>query len=134
MLKAFEDMNYEAVDNVPLSLLSSLVMSAQPAFQGAGFDRPLAVGVDIRTRDFGVDAFLSHYDELTQSSTLDVQILFVDCDDEELRRRYEVTRHRHPVTKTRRAVERPSSELSDILSAFGRKECRLIERFSITQC
>lgn len=105
VLKAFEDINYEAVDNVPLSLLGSLVMSAQPAFQGAGFDRPLAVGVDIRTRDFGVDTFLAHYDELAKDGLVDVQILFVDCDDEELRRRYEVTRHRHPL-----AMDRPLAD------------------------
>ena len=42
-LKALEDMGYEAVDNLPLSLLSNLV---QP-----GSSRPLAVGVDARTRD-----------------------------------------------------------------------------------
>ena len=31
VLKAFEDLDYEAVDNVPLPLLGSLVLSAQPA-------------------------------------------------------------------------------------------------------
>ncbi len=104
-LKALEDLSYEAVDNVPLSLLDSLVLSNQPALSGARLERPLAVGVDIRTRDFGVETFLQRYDELTRDGAFDVQILFLDCDDEELARRYEVTRHRHPL-----AVDRPIAD------------------------
>ena len=105
VLKAFEDLAYEAVDNVPLPLLGSLVLSAQPGLTGSGFDRPIAVGVDIRTRGFGVDAFLTQFDELAGTGTVEVEILFVDCDDEELRRRYEVTRHRHPL-----AMDRPIAD------------------------
>ncbi|MGE4219865.1 MAG: RNase adapter RapZ [Alphaproteobacteria bacterium] len=51
-LKVLEDIGYEAVDNLPLSLLPALVAG------GRGRGRPLAIGVDIRTRDFGVDPFL----------------------------------------------------------------------------
>ncbi|MDE0538447.1 MAG: RNase adapter RapZ [Rhodospirillales bacterium] len=105
VLKAFEDLDYEAVDNVPLPLLGSLVLSAQPGLTGSGFDRPIAVGVDIRTRGFGVDAFLTQFDELAGTGSVEVEILFVDCDDEELRRRYEVTRHRHPL-----AMDRPIAD------------------------
>src|SRR6185503_20502312 len=56
-LKAFEDMGYEAVDNLPLSLLPSLVAptSDQP---------PLALGVDVRTRDFAVPALVAALDSL----------------------------------------------------------------------
>ena len=48
-LKALEDLGYEAVDNLPLSLLSNLV-----GLQGRTVG-PMVIGVDIRTRDFGVD-------------------------------------------------------------------------------
>ena len=44
-LKALEDLGYEAVDNLPLSLLSSLLSP------GNGGGRALAIGVDARTRD-----------------------------------------------------------------------------------
>ena len=40
-LKSLEDLGYEAVDNLPLSLLGSLVRSGE-------LTRPLAIGIDIR--------------------------------------------------------------------------------------
>ena len=44
-LKALEDLGYEAVDNLPISLFTGLVRSDDL------FDRrPIAIGVDIRTR------------------------------------------------------------------------------------
>ena len=94
-LKAFEDIGYEAVDNLPLSLLSSLV---QPV---AGDRRPLAVGVDVRTRDFGVVPFLEELDELIERTDLSVRVLFLDCDEEILRRRFTETRRRHPAAPDR---------------------------------
>lgn len=94
-LKALEDMGYEAVDNLPLSLLTSLV---QP---GAGKRRPLAVGVDVRTRDFGVEPFIEELDELINLPDLAVRLLFLDCDPEVLRRRFTETRRRHPAAPDR---------------------------------
>ena len=99
-LKALEDLGYEAVDNLPLSLLASLV---QPS--GAGSGRPLAIGVDIRTRDFGVEPFLHELDDLIAHPELDVKLVFLDCEDEVLRRRYTETRRRHPL-----ALDRPVSD------------------------
>ncbi len=92
-LKALEDMDYEAVDNVPLLLLDSLVA---PDVQ-----RPMAIGVDIRTRDFGVEPFLGAIDRLQAGNGVDVRVLFLDCDDVVLSRRYEETRHRHPLAGNR---------------------------------
>jgi UPF0042 nucleotide-binding protein len=97
-LKVLEDLGYEAVDNLPLSLLSSLV---QPRAARDAAVRPLAIGVDIRTRDFGVEFFIDELDRLTASDERVVQTLFLDCDDEVLRRRYTETRRRHPLAEDR---------------------------------
>jgi UPF0042 nucleotide-binding protein len=94
-LKALEDLGYEAVDNLPLSLLASLV---EPRGAAA---RPLAIGVDIRTRDFGVEIFIEALDRLLARGELVVRTLFLDCDDEVLRRRYSETRRRHPLAEDR---------------------------------
>jgi len=98
-LKTLEDIGYEAVDNIPLFLLSSLVTPVQRV------RRPIAIGADIRTRDFGVEAFLKELDHLVAESGAEVKVLFMDCDDDELRRRYAETRHRHPL-----ALDRPVSD------------------------
>lgn len=97
-LKALEDMGYEAVDNLPLSMLSALVRSG-------GVERPLAVGIDIRTRDFGVASMLAGMDELSGGGSLDMRLVFMDCDDETLGRRFTETRRRHPL-----AMDRPLAD------------------------
>ena len=93
-LKALEDIGYEAVNNLPLKLLAALVLESHA--------RPLAVGVDSRTRDFAVRSVAAELDRLTGDPTLDVRLLFLDCDDEVLRRRYTETRRRHPLAPDRR--------------------------------
>lgn len=91
-LKAFEDMGYEAVDNLPLGLMERLVDDPRP-----GTRKPLAVGIDIRTRDFDVSRLLSVIDALRTHPDLDVDLLFLDADDHILARRFTETRRRHPI-------------------------------------
>ncbi len=98
-LKALEDVGYEAVDNLPLSLMPSLL---HPATKQSG---ALAISVDIRTRDFTVDAFEAEIAPLLARDDLDVRLLFVDCDDEVLRRRYTETRRRHPLADDRPLID-----------------------------
>ncbi|HEY9080575.1 RNase adapter RapZ [Magnetovibrio sp.] len=98
VLKAFEDLMFEALDNVPLSLLPNIVAPPHEVLPGFSVPpRPIAVGVDIRTRDFAADAFVRQLDALHTLPDVDVKVLFVDCGDEELVRRYTETRHRHPL-------------------------------------
>ena len=97
-LKALEDLGYEAVDNLPLSLLGNLV-----GLQGSTVG-PMAIGVDIRTRDFGVDQLIQEIDSFIHRPDLDARVVFLDCDDEILRQRYTETRRRHPMADERRSV------------------------------
>jgi RNase adapter protein RapZ len=63
---------------------------------------PLALGVDVRTRDFAVPALVAALDSLVEDQGLDLRIVFLDCDDDRLERRYTETRRPHPL-----AAERP---------------------------
>lgn len=99
VLKGLEDMGFEAIDNLPLSLLASLVLPHQPRFAAREIVRPLAIGVDIRTRDFDVVPFLDSLAELRGQENLDVKLLFLDCSDVALERRYGDTRRRHPLAR-----------------------------------
>ncbi|NQW01089.1 MAG: RNase adapter RapZ [Rhodospirillales bacterium] len=93
-LKALEDLGYEAIDNVPVSLLDRLV--------GPGdFETHTAIGIDIRTRDFDADAVLAKIAGITTGLGTDIEPLFLDCEDEILVRRYEETRRRHPLAQDR---------------------------------
>lgn len=98
-LKALEDIGYEALDNLPLSLLAGLFSS------GINTVRPMAIGIDIRTRDFHVDTLLEQLAGLRSRPEIEVRFLFLDCDDEILGRRFTATRRRHPL-----ALDRPVAD------------------------
>jgi len=101
VLKAFEDLNFEALDNVPLSLLPNITAP----IQGADTPRPIAVGIDIRTRDFAAETFIAQLKALRAQPDVVVKVLFVNCGDEELLRRYTETRHRHPLAHDRPVLD-----------------------------
>lgn len=117
-LKVLEDLGYEAVDNLPLSLFAGLVRSGDLFGR-----RPIAIGVDIRTRDFGVEPILEELDKLIDEEELQGQVLFLDCEDETLVRRYTETRWRHPL-----GADRP---LPDVIRLERRLLAKLRDRADV---
>lgn len=96
-LKILEDLGHEAIDNLPIALLSPLVDHAE--------GRPMAVTIDTRTRGFSVEALEAEMAALRTRGDVDVRLLFMDADDEVLQRRYTETRRRHPL-----AIDRPVAD------------------------
>ncbi|RED51411.1 RNase adapter RapZ [Aestuariispira insulae] len=97
-LRALEDCGFDVVDNLPLSLLSRLAAYEAEAH---GLDRPLAVGIDIRRRDFSVEAIQEEMDRLHADSPYDVSVLYIDCDEGTLIGRFKETRRPHPLSQDR---------------------------------
>lgn len=105
-LKVLEDIGYEVVDNLPLSLLSNLVrpLDTNRAGRGAA-TRPLALCIDVRTRQFDLEHFEHDIAPLLDRADLNVTLLFLDGDDEALRRRFTETRRRHPLAADRPVID-----------------------------
>ena len=99
-LKSLEDLGYESVDNLPLSLLDALL----------GGGGPIAVGVDIRTRNFAARPLLDRLDRLQSDAAQTVTLVFLDCADEVLERRFTETRRRHPLAQDRRVADGIAAE------------------------
>ncbi len=89
-INALEDLGYEVIDNLPLSLLPRLLDGPPPS-------RPLALGVDVRNRDFGTSALIEMIDRLAADPDQTAQVLYLEAAEEELVRRYSETRRRHPL-------------------------------------
>ena len=89
-VRALEDIGFEVIDNLPLSLLARLL-------DGPPISRPLAIGLDVRNRDFGIEPILEMMAQWDQRADIDHQLLYLDCDESELVRRYSETRRRHPL-------------------------------------
>jgi UPF0042 nucleotide-binding protein len=92
-LKAFEDMGFNCVDNLPLALLSPFVEFArgsEEAFRSA-------IGIDIREKGFP-ERLPALYGEL-KSQGLSIEMLFLDASDQALVRRFSETRRPHPLAR-----------------------------------
>ncbi|MDP9196557.1 MAG: RNase adapter RapZ [Pseudomonadota bacterium] len=96
-LKALEDLGYEAVDNLPLSLGGSLARQ--------GGDTPVAMALDSRTWGFSAGNVLQLLDELLALPDTSPELLFLECQDDILQRRFTETRRRHPL-----ATDRPVAD------------------------
>ena len=90
-LRALEDAGFETVDNIPLALLGAVVSA------GEGSQGSIAVGIDIRTRDFDAARLIATLDTMHTNASLAASIVFLDCDNEILGQRYTETRRPHPL-------------------------------------
>ena len=100
VMKALEDLDFFCVDNLPLALLSDLSKLSNTPKEP---EQRLAVSLDVRGNDF-FTGFLSTIDNL-ENSTASNTILFLDCADEVLVRRYSETRRRHPIHESESLLE-----------------------------
>jgi RNase adapter protein RapZ len=100
-LRALEDLGYEAVDNLPLELLPHLVSG----IASAESEGPIAIGIDSRSRGFTGGDFLSRIEALRADQRFELVLVFLDCSDDVLIRRFTETRRRHPLAPDRNAAD-----------------------------
>ncbi len=107
-LKALEDLRYFCVDNIPPTLIPRLVelLEDDPELGRIG------LGVDVRTRSFlrGAEDVI----DALAGSGCRTEVVFLECNDDELVRRYSETRRSHPLAPG-----------GDLLSAIHRERERL---------
>ena len=90
-INVLEDLGFEAIDNLPLSLLARLLEGPEP-------ERPLALGIDVRNRDFSTQALIEVIDSGSLVPQGAMQVLYLDCRTDVLLRRFSETRRRHPLS------------------------------------
>ena len=94
-LHAFEDIGFQAIDNLPLTMLSILIDEAVAGESTA----PIAVGIDSRTLHFSPAQFEKSVKELRARSDIHVHVLFMDASDDVLMKRFSETRRVHPLSE-----------------------------------
>ncbi len=93
-LRALEDLEFYCVDNLPASLLPQLVGAVLE--DRGGRRMRIAVGMDARNREHDIAMMPSVLSELADAG-VQVHLIFLDCSDEVLIKRYSETRRRHPL-------------------------------------
>ncbi len=86
-LKSLEDIGYEVLDNFPLTLIEQLLDKKS--------DKPIALGIDTRTRNFTVAKFKKAIKDH------EAELLFITCKHSILQKRFTETRRKHPLAKDR---------------------------------
>lgn len=87
-----EDFGYYCLDNLPVKLLSSVMDWME---HNKDFPNKVAVTLDIRSRNIS-DSFFSAL-EAVKRSGVPVRVLFLDCEDTVLIKRYKESRRLHPL-------------------------------------
>lgn len=96
ILRALEDLGYEAVDNPPLTLLFELL---------ARSERPVAIGFDARSRGFDASKLLETIESAAREGQSRAELIYASADETALLRRYTETRRRHPLAPQGRIVD-----------------------------
>ncbi len=122
-LAVLEDMGCETIDNMPLSLVPRLM-------DGPALARTLALGLDVRNRDFSVAALLDLLDWLTTSGRIP-ELVYLDAQPEVLLRRYSETRRRHPLAPAESPQQGIEREL-DLLVPVRLRADLLIDTSTLT--
>lgn len=95
-INALEDLGFETIENLPLSLIPRLLDGPPP-------ERPIALGMAPPTRGFTPDAVIALLDCFGPRQPID--LVYFDCRPEVLVRRYSETRRRHPFAPAESPME-----------------------------
>lgn len=112
ILRALEDVGFEAIDNPPTEAIEDLVADGPPVP-----GRRVALGVDVRSRGFQVQALLEVMARLKATPGLRAELIFAWADESVLLRRFTETRRRHPLS--------PQGRVSDGIAAEQLQTARL---------
>ena len=118
-IHALEDIGFEVIDNLPLSLVPRLI-------DGPSLGRPIALGLDVRNRDFSATALIELIDTLTRDPRVGLELLYLDCAPNTLIRRFSQTKRRHPLASGETPTEGITREI-DLLAPIRVRADHLID-------
>ncbi|MBN9647899.1 MAG: RNase adapter RapZ [Terrisporobacter othiniensis] len=118
-MRALEDMGFYCVDNLPPTLIPKF---AELCYQSNSTIDKVALGIDVRGRKF----FEALHESLNtlRKDQYPFEVLYLDCADDILLKRYKMTRRNHPLSinrqipegiKMERAILEPLKEIADCI-------------------
>ena len=90
VIHILDDQGFDTLDNVPVHLIPRVASREL-------VDKPLALGLDIRSRSFSVQNLMKEISNWKALSKSRVVILFLECSLDILIKRFSLTRRPHPV-------------------------------------
>ena len=96
LLRAFEDVGYYCIDNLPPKMIPNVLALAPPEGNGSA---GVVVVVDIRGRKYFGEELQSGLQFVKDDTGWEPQIVFVEADDKTLVSRYKESRRPHPAAQ-----------------------------------
>ena len=90
VIHILDDQGFDTLDNVPVHLIPRVAPTSL-------VDKPLAIGLDIRSKSFSLQNLMKETRNWKALSKSRVLILFLECSLEILIKRFSLTRRPHPV-------------------------------------
>lgn len=120
-IKAFEDLGYFCVDNLPVALIPTFIELCRRTKENI---TQAALVIDSRERHF-LTEFPPIYEQLQHKTDLEIRMVFLEASDETLQRRFSETRRPHPLVesfdnllesiRTEKKLLAPIRDLADII-------------------
>lgn len=92
-LKVLEDQGYQTIDNLPISMMPVLVEHITK------LNNPklnYAVGIDAKSLHLNKDS-IEIIKDLQSNASINLKIIFLNCDEEKIQHRYNESRRPHPI-------------------------------------
>src|SRR5690554_4402860 len=116
-MNALEDLGFFCIDNLPPTFLPQLADLYATALEQ---ERRVAVAMDARGQSVFADVFQSL--DTLQGLNVPHQVLFLDCADDILIRRFSETRRRHPLRQDANLTEQIARERRILADVRGRAD------------
>jgi UPF0042 nucleotide-binding protein len=101
-LHTLEDMGYYCIDNLPVSILQAVALHLTD--EPAAIFCKTAVGVDARSQSSQIPQLPKLVQNMRRQG-LDINVLFLDAQNETLIKRFSETRRKHPLTDNVRSLD-----------------------------
>ncbi|MEZ8142636.1 RNase adaptor protein RapZ [Enterovibrio norvegicus FF-454] len=117
-LRVLEDLGYYCVDNLPVDLLPQFVAAQNDD------DSQIAVSIDIRNMPADPEEITQTLAQLPDD--VDVDIFFLDADDNELVKRFSETRRLHPLSRDNLSLEQAIDKEKQLLTPLKERADKVI--------
>jgi UPF0042 nucleotide-binding protein len=128
-LHVLEDLGYYCVDNMPGSLLASLV--ERITLESNQKLNKVAVGIDARNLSSDLSQFEAIHDRLI-ASDIQLQIIFLDADTNTLLKRFSETRRKHPLSNSKLGLLEAINLEKELLLSIANLASLTIDTSSLT--
>lgn len=126
-LRALEDLGFFCIDNLPADFLRQVVRMAEDS---GGEIVKIALGVDVRSHD-SLDQYPEIFEQLEEDG-IDLTVLFLDCADEVLLRRFKETRRPHPLATEEDGLAAGIAEERQRLRALMERSDQVLDTTRLT--